>query len=630
MTLALHTLFGSVFFGADTSDIVITQTQTDREQIFAQGEVLVQREGSDEFTRVRAESGESTEELVARLSQDKTVTAVEPNYIAYGQAIPNDMFYSLQWNFHDTSKGGINAPAAWEVTDGSGVVVAVLDTGVAYEDYNGFKKAPDLAGTKFARGYDFVNNDSHPNDDNGHGTHIAGTIAGTSNNVEGVAGLAPGVTIMPVKVLDADNEGTYENIAKGIRFAADNGADVINLSLGGYQDSSVLRSAVAYAHKKGVVLVASAGNDGLSRVQYPAAYDQYVIAVGATTIENKRGSYSNYGPSIDLVAPGGDLDVDRDGNGQVDGILQQTMNAFPQFFSYMMYRGTSMAAAHVSGSAALVIASGKADTPAQVRSVLQNNADDLGLAGKDTQYGHGKVNLGRIFGQATAGQPQTTTTKTTQQSTPQTKQTNQTAPTFRSTPNTVASVGTWYQYKADANDGNTGDYVRYKLTKNPQGMYLNSITGLVKWSPSNSQSGSHVVVIEAYDNYGNTSRQEFTVTVSGGAQSVVTQTSQLASQTVSQPQTTTTSGVPVITSTPVTSVKQNTQYQYTVSAQDNDAQDWVRFTLIQAPQGMYLNSITGLVKWRPSVNQSGNHSVTIEAKDRYGNTDRQTFIVSVQ
>jgi serine protease len=329
---------------------------------------------------------------VLEYSQRSDVDYAEPNYYAKALFIPNDELYDLQWNLGSQASGGIRMEEAWELSDGSGVTVAVIDTGIAYENYQQYVQAPDLANTRFSEwGYDFVNRDTHPNDDNGHGTHVAGIIAQSTNNGIGVAGIAFGATLMPIKVLDSDGLGSYADIASGIRWAADKGAQVINLSLGGSQPSSVLKDALAYAYGKGVTIVAAAGNDGSKKLCYPAAYDDYVIAVGATCSDKTAADYSNHGKGLDLMAPGG---FDETGAIVGDGILQQTFNPLTRDvsdFGYWPYIGTSMSSAHVARVAALVIARGSATTPSQVRQALQETALDLGEYGWDKTYGWGLV-----------------------------------------------------------------------------------------------------------------------------------------------------------------------------------------------------------------------------------------------
>jgi subtilisin family serine protease len=298
---------------------------------------------------------------------------------------PDDPAYPYQWHLPTVQAG-----EAWSTSTGQGVTVAVLDTGIAYEDYGAYRKAPDFATTAFAAGWDFVNADAHPNDDHGHGTHVAGTIAESTGNRAGGAGVAPGATLMPVKVLDDKGNGSDWAISQGLRWAADHGARVANLSIGGAAPSTVLADAVAYATAKGVTIVASTGNDG-GAVAYPAAYPS-VIAVGAIRIDGSRPGYSNHGAGIDLVAPGGDLGVDQNRDGYPDGILQQTFtDGVPDRWCMCFYQGTSMAAPHVSAVAALVLSASPVSTPAQVEAALVASARDLGPAGWDTASGHGLV-----------------------------------------------------------------------------------------------------------------------------------------------------------------------------------------------------------------------------------------------
>ncbi len=344
-----------------------------------------------QFMRLRIPRNRTVEEMVAVYSRNPNVEYAEPNYIAHAFWVPDDPLYYYQWHLDKVDYGGINMEEAWELlgepgTPGAGVVVAVIDTGVAYEDYGRYKLAPDLANTSFEPGYDFVNNDSHPNDDNSHGTHVAGTVAQSTNNSLGVAGVAFNTSIMPVKVLDRNGSGTYDNVANGIYFAADNGANIINMSLGGASWSTTLEDAVAYAYENGVTIVCASGNDGsATTVSYPAAYDAYCIAVGATRYDEAVAYYSNGGPSLDLTAPGGDITVDQNDDGYADGVLQQTFGDNPTDWGYWFYQGTSMAAPHVSGVAALLIANAVAITPDEVREALQSTAEDKGAAGWDAE-----------------------------------------------------------------------------------------------------------------------------------------------------------------------------------------------------------------------------------------------------
>ncbi|HYX43800.1 MAG TPA: S8 family serine peptidase, partial [Acidimicrobiales bacterium] len=237
---------------------------------------------------------------------------------------PNDPLFPRQWNLPL-----IQVPAAWAVSRGTGATVAVLDTGVAYEDHDdgrySFRKLPGFSRTRFAPGYDFVDRDSHPNDGVGespdrpaHGTHTAAVIAETSDEGEGTASVAPGATIMPVRVLDWDGNGEVADIAAGIRFAADNGAQVVVMSLAG-TDTGPVAEAVSYEAAKGVILVAPSGNQGAAGLRFPASHPD-VISVGAVAPDKTHAYYSNYGDGLDLVAPGGDMTKDLTGDGEPDGI----------------------------------------------------------------------------------------------------------------------------------------------------------------------------------------------------------------------------------------------------------------------------------------------------------------------
>jgi len=370
------------------------------------------------FERVRIPKGKAVADAVKALRQEASVEYAEPNSICHAHAdVPpppvDDPYYYPQWHLDDhwnpnpfggDNGGGINLEPAWlNSTKGLGVVVAVLDSGVAYENLDRrIVQAPDLAGTAFKQGYDFINNDAHANDDNSHGTHVAGTIAQTTNNGYGCAGVAYNCTIMPVKVLDRNGSGTAQTLADGICFAADNGAKVINMSLGwppGYDPGTTVAEAVDYAYGKGVTMVCSSGNDGASVVAYPAAYDK-CIAVGATRYDETVTSYSNGGSALDIVAPGGDLGVDQDGNGEPDGVLQNTFNPIRQKtwdFGFWWFDGTSMAAPHVSGVAALIIANGTTD-PDAVREKLVSTAEKKGFPDWDAKYGFGIVDAAAALG----------------------------------------------------------------------------------------------------------------------------------------------------------------------------------------------------------------------------------------
>jgi serine protease len=284
------------------------------------------------------------------------------------KGFPNDPYYKWQWHLRQ-----IDMPSAWKLADGGGITVAVLDTGVGYEDHGGFHLLPDLKGLTFVHGYDFVDNDTHANDDHGHGSHVTGTIAQVTDNGVGVSGIARNVQIMPLKVLSGSGSGSVAGIADAIRYAADKGAKVINMSLGGAFPSRVLKKAVEYAHGKGVTVVCAAGNDGRNKVGYPAAYPG-AIAVAATQFDESTTFYSNYGKDIDVAAPGGNTRVDQDGDGMPDGVYQNTVLLGDYTKNdYLGYMGTSMASPHVAGVAALIVGEGVTD-PDAVEKILKDSA----------------------------------------------------------------------------------------------------------------------------------------------------------------------------------------------------------------------------------------------------------------
>ena len=324
---------------------------------------------------VRLEPGLAVTEAVRAFSSQPEVLYAEPNGIVRrteaATLTPDDKFYKYQWNMKQ-----VNAERTWGIQKGKATMaVAVLDTGVAYEDYadprtrQQFRKAPDWGDTVFLPGHDFVNGDDHPNDDEYHGTHVASTIAEATNNGLGMAGLAFGCAIMPVKVLDEFGEGTFYDVAEGIDYAVEytqNGqhpVKVINLSLGTTGYSETIKLALDRAHAAGVLVVAASGNSGKATVEFPANQPQ-VVAVGALDQRKEKAPYSNTGTELGLVAPGGNCDRDDDADGTPDCVFQQMPD--PDFvdlgrydrFCYCGLEGTSMATPHVAAAAALLFSQG--------------------------------------------------------------------------------------------------------------------------------------------------------------------------------------------------------------------------------------------------------------------------------
>ncbi|MBM6618068.1 S8 family peptidase [Bacillus suaedaesalsae] len=317
-----------------------------------EAEVLPEGNDKSDFKVLKVKD---VEKALKKLEKDPNVEYAEPNYIFNATWTPNDTYYNgYQYGIKTTYTN-----LAWDVTRGSsGQEIAILDSGVDYTH-------PDLDG-KTIRGYDFVDGDYYPMDLNGHGTHVAGIAAAETNNGTGIAGTAPNTKILAVRVLDANGSGSLANIANGIRYAADAGAEVINMSLGCDCSTTTLQDAVNYAYNKGVVLVAAAGNDNVSTTFEPASYTN-VIAVGAVDSSNRKASFSNYGTWVDVVAPGVDIASTYPGN------------------RYVYLSGTSMASPYVAGLAALLKGQGRSNV--QVRQAIELTADPVSGTGSNSRYG---------------------------------------------------------------------------------------------------------------------------------------------------------------------------------------------------------------------------------------------------
>ncbi len=350
---------------------------------------------------------------IAGASASQTATPAPTGFI------PNDPgrsagvaggWQAVQWNF--AGPFGVNAPQAWQhaidagVPGGAGVVIAVLDTGVAYANHAPYVVSPDFLAKQFVRGYDFVDRDNFPFDRNGHGTHVAGTLAEATNNAYGLTGLAYGARLMPVRVLNSAGEGNATDIAAGVRFATRRGAKIINLSLEFDADVRAgdipqLLDALRYARSRGVLVVAASGNEGRASVAYPARATS-VLSVGATTEHGCLAEFSNGGSGLDIVAPGGGADAQLPGDANCTdpragrNIYQETLlgRAVTAFGIPGSYEGTSMAVPHVAATAALVVATGAAGlnpSPAAIERRLGGTARDRGRKGYDQRYGYGLI-----------------------------------------------------------------------------------------------------------------------------------------------------------------------------------------------------------------------------------------------
>ena len=335
---------------------------------------------------------ETVEAMVEAYRRNPDVEFAEPNYLLRVSVTPNDTLFQYQYALSNTgqtigslpgspkgqARADIRATAGWEESKGRPeVVIAVIDSGLDLAH-------PDLKNKVLNSGRDFVNNDFDASDDHGHGTMVAGIAAAETNNGEGVAGVAWLSKILPLKAMDSTGTGSTDKVAEAIRYAADNGAQVINLSLGTDQPSQTLREACKYASEKGAFIAAAAGNKGAA-VHYPAAYDNYVFAVAATDYNDARADFSSLGAEVDAAAPG-------------VRILAPYPTALTPagYLPYAYGDGTSFATAHVSGMAALVKSLKPGLSPSQVMNILRYSADDVNAAayqGKDEFLGYGRVNL---------------------------------------------------------------------------------------------------------------------------------------------------------------------------------------------------------------------------------------------
>ncbi|WP_082687021.1 S8 family peptidase [Bacillus sp. FJAT-27445] len=322
----------------------------------------------------------NAEKLIDYFRKRDDVEFAEHHYILMQNAVPvpNDVFYREQYQWNLPVIGTENG---WAISRGSKkITIAIVDTGVDLDH-------PDLK-NRLVQGYNVLEDNDNPDDDNGHGTHVAGIIASETNNGRGVAGITWYNKIMPVKAMGSKGYGTTFDIAKGIYWAVDNGAKVINLSLGNYQSSRALKEAIDYAYQRDVVLVAAAGNDNSGQPTYPASYPQ-VLAVSAVDHEGRKAEFSNHGTYVDVAAPG----------------VYIPSTYFRK--QYAALSGTSMASPHVAGLAGLIRSENPKLTNKQVARIIKRSASDLGIRGRDAQFGNGMIDVNRALQQArdTKNQP---------------------------------------------------------------------------------------------------------------------------------------------------------------------------------------------------------------------------------
>jgi serine protease len=437
--------------------------------------------------------------LIKQLKQRQDIDSAAPNFLAQAALEPNDTHYGRQEHYRQ-----IRLPQAWDLTTGTPatgeVIVAVVDSGVAtdHEDFSG----------RLIAGYDFVSKSIYSNDGDGidadpndpgsspnpgesgfHGTHVAGTIAAASNNNLGVAGVSWGAKIMPVRVLGLGGEGSFYDIIQGLLFAAGlendsltlpaRPADIINLSLGSKDTIPDLENTVAQVVGRGVIVIAAAGNNNNANLYYPASYNG-VISVSAMDWQNNKASYSNYGSTVDVGAPGGNTAVDNNGDGLADGVFSSVINdsSGRRVSNYVPYQGTSMASPHVAGVVALMKAVHPGLTRTQLDTLLANGemTNDLGDPGRDDIYGYGMIDALKSVqaAQRAAGSPppDTVTASPTSVNFDTTQTTAKvTLAGSGTTPPTVTSFDSsepWLTVTEDGVDGN--GYGDYTLTVDRSGL----------------------------------------------------------------------------------------------------------------------------------------------------------------
>lgn len=418
--------------------------------------------GGSRLVFADAQAGQSLDDAIAELRADPNVEFAEPDRLVSIVATPNDTYYSSQWQYPQ-----INLPAAWDITTGSdSVIVAVIDTGVlsTHPDLN------DKLTTGAAAGYDYFNNDANPNDDQGHGTFVAGIIAAETNNASWVSGACWSCKIMAIKALGANGTGPTSAVVSGIDHAVAGGAQVINLSLGSSAPDPAMELAINNAVAADVVVVAASGNDN-GPVLYPAVYSN-VIAVGANNQAGARASFSNYGLQLDVMAPGEDV--------------WSTVRTSGGGFGYGYGSGTSFAAPHVAGVAGLMVSAGITE-PSTIASLLRTTATDMGTAGFDNATGWGRINAAAALDDSTP-------------------------PAVSITSPAAGTISGTVAFNANASDGSGIQKVRFWIG----GTYLGYDSAAPYTRTLNTTgvlNGKHTLKVQAIDNAGNSAVATRVVTV---------------------------------------------------------------------------------------------------------------------
>ncbi len=400
--------------------------------------------------------------ILAELEASGQFNFVEPDYAAHGMLVPNDPNYSSQWHLL-----AIQAPSAWNITTGStGVPIAMIDSGVD-------STHPDLA-SKIAAGWSFLTGTADTHDVLGHGTITTGAAAAIGNNSTGVAGIAWNNPIMPLVVLNASDYASYSNIASAITYAADHGARIVNISIGGTSPSSVMQSAVNYAWSKGTVIFAASGNGG-GALYYPAAC-QNVVSVGATDSTDTIASFSSYGSGLGLVAPGVNIFSTTNGGG------------------YGSFSGTSVSSPVAAGVAALVLSYAPSLSASALVSALEMNADDLGAPGYDVTYGWGRVNAYKALIGAGGSSVDTT------------------PPTVSLTPPGSSSVQGSINVQGTATDNAGVTRIEFYVDAVLANTALTSPFSFA-WNTTSAANGTHSLTVKAYDAANNVGTASLSVSV---------------------------------------------------------------------------------------------------------------------
>ena len=520
----------------------------------------------DEIAQIRVKRikvpAQARERVKAALAKNPHIAFVEENHVAEPTAVPNDSSYGSQWHLPK-----IQAPQGWDITTGAASFpIAIIDSGVDADH-------PDLA-SKLMTGRNFLDGSVNTDDTHGHGTSVAGAAAAASNNGTGISGVSWGSPIMPLQVFNSTTSALYSTIASAITWATDNGAKVINISMAGSTSSLTMENAINYAWNKGVIVVASAGNSSTSAPYYPAACKN-VVSVSATTSSDLKASWSNFGATVDVAAPGASIYTTTKGGG------------------YGSVNGTSFSSPITAGLVALIWSANPTLTNAEVVDILLQNTDDLGAVGFDESFAHGRINAFKSVSVAKSFAPQP----------------DLTAPTATITsPGNSATVSGSVSFNVAALDDKAVAKVEFYLN----GTLLGSDTTApysFAWNTAAAADGWHTLGAKAIDSSNNIG------------------TSEAISVLVSNPTAPVDSTPPTVTiSAPYPGKKVASRETITVQAFDNQkvvrVEVYVNGKLRSSSSSGALNWI-----WSTSKERSGAHTLSAKAFDAAGNVSTDSMTV---